>query len=191
MSEDEITRVFGLFYTTKPSDSPEIQWVWLSKVQKIISDLGGHIDIKSVKWVWTTIFLYLQRAMSKEKLNLSRSITTTWNWEEILVLTEDQKHIKTLQDLLLIYNFKPVFVKNREEWLKIIKKKWTIKLVMSDLLKWWGMMIIRPLNEDIESVDENIFSTEKTGMSWEREIIIDMGATKPLIMTILKSLYEK
>jgi hypothetical protein len=183
MTKEEIERVFDIFYTTKQVDSSKIYGVWLNKIYKIIIDLGGYIDIESIEWVWTTVHIYLQRIISQEKKALNKTFLSYWNWEEILIVTESKENLDVLERLLILHNFKPFFVKNKKEWLKKLIEYNNIKLVIVDSWKWDNKMILRLLQENTLEND-SIFSSEKTGNVWEKEIIIDKTSTQFIAKTI-------
>ncbi len=188
MSKDEVKRSFDILYTTKPESLAETQGVWLSRVLKYINDLGGSVDIESIEWVWTTINIYLQRTLSQLKQNLNRWVRTMWDWEKILIVTDNQDNLKTLKQLLLLQNFTPIFVSDKNEGLELIKETKDIKLVMVESLHWENKMIIRSLEKN-KWIDNNIFSSINADR--ENEITIDKQHTQPLVLTIRKILDEK
>lgn len=135
MSEEVLLKAFDPLFTTRKRGWQRGQGLWLAMVYNIITrNHKGYINIESKEWIWTTVHMYLPKALQEEKPQVKAAVNN-FSWTETVLVIEDEEMIYGfLKTALEMKGYKVIIAKDWQEGLdKYLELKDSIDLVILDL----------------------------------------------------------
>jgi CheY-like chemotaxis protein len=139
MDEETLSQVFNPFFTTK--DVGKGSGLGLSMVYGFITQLGGHMRIRSEPQRGTTVELYLPREALQEAHDEPRSETSDIRGgkENILVVEDDDLVRVHVTMHLMSLGYRAVAARNGIEALEILRAGSDFDLLFTDIVMPQGM----------------------------------------------------
>lgn len=138
MENQTLKRCFEPFFTTKERDADtgvgiKPSGLGLPKAFSLIRDLGGTVQIESVKNLGTTVAIYLPVHDDKNSVQSDKVSLLPIKRPSILIVDDDRMVLQTIQSLITDLGYNCAIAEDSKEAHAILRKyRRTIKLVILD-----------------------------------------------------------
>jgi len=134
IDKDTLNRIFEPFFTTKPTGKGT--GLGLSMVYGIMSQLGGHIEVKSDVGEGTTFNIYLPLAQINEAIAAvdTKAVPLTGN-ETILVAEDDEKLRELYKAILSKQGYSVILANDGDDAIRqFVNNRDKIRLILLDMI---------------------------------------------------------